>query len=154
MSVMPVVEQSVTIALPPSEVWDFLVDAQNWATWESSVLECEQTSEGPPGVGARWRGVNRVLGKRIQWESEFVEFEPGKGSTSKSVEGGDLTFTATTRLEDVDGGGSTLLTYRLDIDSGIGGIFGKLSDPIVAKAHSRTVRASLDNLADLMTTDN
>ncbi len=75
---------------------------------------------------------------------------PLKVATSKSVES-KVGFTATTRLEEIDGG--TLFTYRVDSESGLGGIFGKLADPIVAKAYSRTVQASLDNLADLLTID-
>lgn len=45
------------------------------------------------------------------------------------------------------------LVHSGDSDSGLGGVFGKLADPIVAKAYLRTARASLDNLADLMATD-
>ncbi|WP_160096548.1 SRPBCC family protein [Rhodococcus sp. T7] len=150
MITMPVVEQSVVIARPASEVWAFLTDAANWPSWEASIVECEQLSDGELGVGTRWRGVNRILGKKLDWGTEFVEYQPEKVATSKSVEG-KFGFTATTRLEEVDGG--TLFTYRVDSESGLGGVFGKLADPIVAKAYSRTMRASLDNLADLLTTD-
>lgn len=147
---MPVVQQSVVIARPASEVWDFLTVAENWPSWEASIVECEQVTDGELGVGTRWRGVNRILGKRFDWVTEFIEYQPGKVATSKSVEG-KIGFTATTRLEEVDDG--TLFTYRVDTESGLGGVFGKLADPIVTKAYSRTVRASLDNLADLLTTD-
>lgn len=82
--------------------------------------------------------------------TEFVEYQPANGATFTSVEG-KIDFTAKARLEEVDGG--TLFTYRVDSESGFGGVFGKLADPIVAKAYSRTARASLDNLADLLTTD-
>ncbi|RZL83584.1 MAG: hypothetical protein EOP32_06975 [Rhodococcus sp. (in: high G+C Gram-positive bacteria)] len=150
MITMPVVEQSVVIARPASDVWSFLVAAENWPSWEASNVECEQITDGELGVGTRWRGVNRILGKRFDWVTEFVEYEPAKVATSKSVEG-KIGFTATTKIEEVDGG--TLFTYRVDSESGLGGVFGKLTDPIVAKAYSRTVRASLDNLADLLTTD-
>ncbi|MFE5708576.1 hypothetical protein CJ179_30550 [Rhodococcus sp. ACS1] len=151
MITMPVTEQSVVIARPASEVWDFLTDAANWPSWEASIVECEQVTDGELGVGTRWRGVNRVLGKRIDWETEFVEYQPGKVATSKSVEGDKIGVTATTRIEEVDGG--TLFTYRVDTESGLGGVFGKLADPLVTKAYSRMMRASLDNLADLLTTD-
>ncbi|MDV7240686.1 MULTISPECIES: SRPBCC family protein [Rhodococcus] len=150
MIAMPVTEQSVVIARPPSEVWNYLTVAENWPSWESSIVECEQLTDGDPGVGTRWRGATRILGKRFEWVSEFVEYQPAKAGVSKSVEG-QIGFTASTRLEEVDGG--TLFTYRVDSDSGLGGIFGKLADPIVNKAYSRTVRASLDNLADLLTTE-
>ncbi|WP_051033812.1 SRPBCC family protein [Rhodococcus sp. JVH1] len=150
MITMPVVEQSVVIARPASEVWSFVTVAENWPSWEASTVECEQLTDGELGVGTRWRGVTRILGRRLDWVTEFVEYEPLKVATSKSVES-KVGFTATTRLVEIDGG--TLFTYRTDSESGLGGIFGKLADPIVAKAYSRTVRASLDNLADLLTID-
>ena len=147
---MPVVEQSVVISRPASEVWDFITTPENWPTWESSIVECDQVTDNPIGVGTRWHGVTRILGKRFDWMTEFTEYQPAKVGTSKSVEG-KFGFTATTKLEEVDGG--TLFTYRVDSESGLGGVFGKLADPLVTKAYSRMMRASLDNLADLLTTD-
>lgn len=146
---MPVVEQSVVIARPASEVWDFLLVAENWPSWDASIIECTQTTEGDPGVGTKWSGVGRILGKRFDWVSEFTEYRPPLATESKAVEG-KIGFTVRTTLEEVDGG--TLFTYRNDSDSGLGGVFGKLADPLVTKAYSRTVRASLDNLADLLAT--
>ncbi|AQA25222.1 polyketide cyclase / dehydrase and lipid transport family protein [Rhodococcus sp. MTM3W5.2] len=76
MITMPILEQSVLIARPASEVWDFLADPANWPSWESSMLEMEQVTDGPLGLGTRWRGVTRVLGKQIDWVAEFTEFDP------------------------------------------------------------------------------
>ncbi len=147
---MPVLEQSVLIARPASEVWDFLADPANWPSWESSMLEMEQVTDGPLRLGTRWRGATRVLGKRIDWVAEFTEFDPPKATVSKSVES-TIDFTTTMRLEEVDGG--TRFTYRTDTEAGLGGVFGKLADLFVTKAAERSQRASLDNLADLLATD-
>lgn len=147
---MPVTEESVVISRPVSEVWDFLTEARNWPSWETSILECEQITDGEIGVGTRWRGVNRLLGKRVDWVTEFTEYEPQKLISGKSVDG-KVDFTNTSKLEETDGG--TRFTYRLETESGLGGIFGKLADPIVSAAYSRVVRASLDNLADLLTAE-
>jgi len=149
--IMPVTEESVVIPRPVSEVWDFLIEAHNWPSWESSMLECEQITDGDVEVGTRWRGVSRVLGKRVDWESEFTEYRPLKATTAKSVDGNKVGFSASTKFEEADGG--TRLTYRLETESGLGGIFGKLADPIVSTAYSRVVRASLDNLSDLLTAE-
>ncbi|MFG1785137.1 SRPBCC family protein [Rhodococcus oryzae] len=150
MITMPVLEQSVLIARPASEVWDFLADPANWPSWESSMLEMEQVTDGPLGLGTRWRGVTRVLGKQIDWVAEFTEFDPPKATVSKSVES-TIDFTTTMRLEEVDGG--TRFTYRTDTETGLGGVFGKLADLFVTKAAERSQRASLDNLADLLAED-
>ncbi|MFC7450677.1 SRPBCC family protein [Rhodococcus daqingensis] len=150
MITMPVLEQSVLIARPVSEVWDYLANPANWPSWESSMIECTQVTDGPIGLGTRWQGVTRVLGRRIDWVAEFTEVDAPKATAAKSLES-TVKFTTTTRLEEVDGG--TRFTYRTDTETGLGGVFGKLADPIVTKAADRSRRASLDNLADLLTAD-
>ncbi|MGW0027794.1 SRPBCC family protein [Rhodococcus sp. NPDC003383] len=145
---MPTTEESVVISRPVSEVWDFLMNPHNWTSWDSSNLECEQITDGGVGVGTRWRGANRILGKRFDWENEFTEYEPHKRAVTKSV-GGKLNFATISKFEETDGG--TRFTYRTESESGLGGIFGKLADPLVNTAYSRMVRANLDNLADLLT---
>ncbi|MDV8008861.1 MULTISPECIES: SRPBCC family protein [unclassified Rhodococcus (in: high G+C Gram-positive bacteria)] len=144
---MPTVEQSVEIALPPKDVWEYIAVAENWPKWENSMVECTQITEGPMGVGSRWHGVSRILGKRLEWTSEFTEYDPPRSSKSTSVES-PVSFSQTMTCEEV--GDGTRVTYRLDSESGLGGVFGKMADPIVTKAFSRTVRVSLENLADIL----
>ncbi|MHA7292186.1 hypothetical protein ACX80V_21510 [Arthrobacter sp. MDT3-24] len=50
--------------------------------------------------------------------------------------------------EPVDGG--THLTYRLEAESGLGGVFGKMADSVIQRARARTVRANLETLAELL----
>jgi plasmid stabilization system protein ParE len=59
-----------------------------------------------------------------------------------------MNFTITNALEPE--GDGTRRTFRIDADSGLGGIFGKLADPLVEKAQARTVRANLETLAELL----
>jgi hypothetical protein len=54
----------------------------------------------------------------------------------------------TIMLEPADGG--TRFSYRVDAASGLGGVFGRLADPIVERAQARTVRANLETLAELL----
>ncbi|MFC4602395.1 SRPBCC family protein [Rhodococcus kronopolitis] len=148
MIAMPVIEQSVVINRPAAEVWDYLTVAENWPSWDSATTDCAQVTDGQLGVGSRWRGVNRTLGRRVNWTAEFTDYDPPNSTAAKSVDS-DVGFTTATRLEEVDGG--TRFTYRIDTETGLGGVFGKLADPFVAKAATRTMRSSLDNLADLLT---
>ena len=48
---MPTVEQSVEIALPPKDVWEYIAVAENWPNWENSMVECKQITDGPDGRG-------------------------------------------------------------------------------------------------------
>ncbi|MEW1810332.1 SRPBCC family protein [Pseudarthrobacter phenanthrenivorans] len=142
---MPVVEESAVIARPPQEVFDFLSKFDNTAAYDSSVTASEQVGDGPVGMGTRGRGTSKILGRRFDWTVEVVEFDPPRRMVSRSVEG-KLNFTVTFTLEPADGG--TRVTQRIDADSGLGGIFGKMADPLVERAQGRTVRANLETLAE------
>jgi uncharacterized membrane protein len=147
---MPVVEESVFIARPPEEVFDYLSKAENLPVWDSSIVRAEQVGADPVGVGTRWRGTSKILGRRFEWTTELTEFDPPRRSSSRSVEG-KLEFTVTILLEPADGG--TRYTYRVDAASGLGGVFGRLADPMVERAQARTVRANLETLAELLAKD-
>lgn len=144
---MPVVEESVVIAQPPEIVFDYLSKAGNLSVWDSSVVEAEQIGTDPVGVGTRSRGTSKILGRRFEWTTEVIEFDPPRRASFRSVKG-NLNFSVTNVLEAVDGG--THYTYRVDAESGLGGIFGRLADPIVERAQARTVRANLGTLAEVL----
>jgi uncharacterized membrane protein len=145
---MPVIEEDVLIARPPQEVFQYLTTTQNLPVWDSSVLESEDVDEGPIHLGAKLRGVSKVLGRRLDWTTEVTELEVPTLATYRSVEG-KLHFTVTYALQPENGG--TRFKYKVEADAGLGGIFGRITDPIVAKAHRRTVRGNLDTLAELLT---
>ncbi len=60
-----------TVARPPEEVFDFLVDLRNAPQWEPNCQEVEKTSDGPIGKGTTFR-AKKGMGRL---ESEIVEFE-------------------------------------------------------------------------------
>lgn len=144
---MPVVEESVVIARSRQEVFAYIVKAENLPIWDSMTIEAEQVGSGEPGLGTRTRGVSRLLGKRMHWTSEVTAFEPDALATYSTV-GGRLKFSATTKLEPAEEG--TRFTYRIEAEPGLAGVFGKMSDPFVASALARTVRANLASLAGLL----
>ena len=144
---MPVVEETIVIARPAVEVFAYLVSAQLLPTWDSSMIECEQLGPDPVGVGTRYRGATKVMGRRFDWITEVTDFETDVVTASRSVEG-TLTFAVSSRLTVVSGG--TSLTYRIEAASGLGGSFGRFMDPIVQKAQAAVVRANLSTLANLL----
>lgn len=144
---MPVIDQSVVIARPAAEVFDFLVHAENLPRWDSSMLECVQVGSDPVAVGTRYRGASKILGRRIDWTTEVIDFVPGVRSQSKSVEG-TLSFTVSYEVSETPEG--TNLRYRLVADSGLGGAFGRAMEPIVEKAQTKIVKGNLDTLVGLL----
>jgi uncharacterized membrane protein len=144
---MPVIDETVTIARPSNEVFDFLMLAENLPRWDTSMLECAQVGGGPVTVGTRYRGASKILGRRIEWTTEVVELVPGASATSRSVDG-PLTFTVTYEVSGSPEG--TTLRYRLAAESGLGGAFGRAMEPIVQRAQGKVVRANLGRLTGLL----
>ncbi len=144
---MPVIEDSIFIAQPPDVVFEYVSKPENLPEWDSSIVQAEQVGTGPVEVGSRARGMSKILGRRFEWTTEVVELDPPRRASFRSVEG-KLNFSVTNVLEPVDGG--TRYTYRVEAESGLGGIFGRLAEPIVERAQGRTVRANLETLADVL----
>ena len=144
---MPVVEESVFIARPPQEVFEFLVKSENVPIWDSSVIHAETVGNAPVGPGTRTKGTSKIVGRKFDWTTEVEEFQPPSRFVSKSVDG-QLDFTITNTLEPE--GDGTRLTFRIDAASGLGGVFGKVADRFVEKAQARTVRANLETLSELL----
>ncbi|MEP7034262.1 MAG: SRPBCC family protein [Dermatophilaceae bacterium] len=144
---MPVFEDTVFIARPPRDVFDFIIESGNLAVWDTSVVTAVKVGTGPVGLGTRTRGTSRIMGKQLEWVTETTEFGPPSRVTYASVEG-QISFVVTNILEPVDGG--TRLTYRVDTGSGLGGVFGRLAEPFIEKAQNRTLRANLEALAQLL----
>jgi uncharacterized membrane protein len=144
---MPVIDETVLIARPAGEVFDFLMAAENLPRWDSSMLECVQVDSAPVTVGTRYRGASKILGRRIEWATEVTQFVPGVRAASQSVEG-PLTFTVSYEVSPAPAG--TTLRYRLAAESGLGGAFGRAMEPIVQRAQAKVVRANLDKLASLL----
>jgi uncharacterized membrane protein len=144
---MPEIDQSIVIARPAAEVFDFLVRAENLPRWDSSILECVQLDAAPVTIGTRYRGASKILGRRVDWTTEVIDFVPGVRSESRSI-AGPLKFTVSYDV-DVAPEGSRL-RYRLAADSGLGGAFARAMDPIIEKAQTKVVKANLAALVQLL----
>lgn len=144
---MPVIEESIFIPKPPQEVFDYVSAPENLPEWDSSIVDAHRLDDGPIEVGTRSKGISKILGRRFQWTTEVTEFEPPRRAVSRG--GGDLTFTVTLNVEPE--GTGTRFTTRIDADSGLGGVFGKVADPLVQKAQARTTRANLETLVEILT---
>ena len=144
---MPTVEESITIDRSPEDVWAFLTATDNLPAFESQITRLTQLTDGDVGLGTRYEGATNVLGRKLEWTTEIVEFEPPTRSRTKSVEG-KLPFEITYTLAP-DGNG-TRFTYRIEAESGLAGLFGRLGDPLVERAQARTVKTNLANLKELL----
>jgi hypothetical protein len=51
------IEESIDIVSPIEKVFTYTMDASSWNQWHSIILESEQTSQGPVGIGTTFRGT-------------------------------------------------------------------------------------------------
>ena len=138
------VEASVVISRPVEEVFAYLNDVRNWPQWNSTILEAEQTSEGPVAVGATARGVSQFLGQRIEWTGEVTEYEPNRKLKEKIISG-PMRMEQTLAFEPVEGG--TRLTIAGEGE--FGGLF-KLAQPVMNRRMKKESEANLANLKDIL----
>jgi cytochrome b len=75
---MKPVELSVVINRPLEECFAYLTDLANDLEWRREWIEAEKTTDGPHGVGARYRLTGALLGRRIATEYATIAYEPNR----------------------------------------------------------------------------
>jgi len=137
-------EISATIKRPVEDVFAVLSNQENSPKWSSASLESKKTSTGPIGVGTTSRSVGKLLGRRIESESEMTEFEPNRKFAAQS-KSGPFPFQSSVTFERIEGGTRVNVT----IEGEPGGFF-KLAEPLMVRMVKRQFQGDLDNLKDLM----
>ena len=137
-------EQSVTINRPIEEVFAFASDLDNQARWRSGLEVAELTSDGPFGVGATYREVDRFLGRKMERSMEVTEFEPNAKCSFKSTSG-PVAFSATILFEAHEGG----TRVSMAADAELGGFF-RVAETMVVRMGRRQMESDMANLKDLL----
>jgi len=141
---MPVVRSEVFIAAPPQEVWSLISDLERGPEWSLVTLECKLSSEGPPGLGSRYRSLNKFVASRVTTEQEIVEWEPPRRMVSQVTEGGESTFTQLCEPE----GEGTVLTMINDF-SVPGALPGFVAERLTAQV-TRTLAGELARIKEVV----
>jgi uncharacterized protein YndB with AHSA1/START domain len=129
------VEQSFTVSRPPDEVFRYMTDPANLASWQTSKVSVEPLTDGPPRSGYRIKERTKV-GLR-QWDQvvEFTEFEPGRAFSTHIVEG-SMPVDGRWTFED-DGRGGTRV--RFVAEGPLTGVM-RLLEPLVQRGVARSFR--------------
>ena len=75
---MTVVENSVEIARPPEVAFDYLSDMRNELKWNPDCQRMEKVTDGPVGLGTRFRAKWRASGVV---EAECLRYDRPRGWT-------------------------------------------------------------------------
>lgn len=143
---MPVVEESIVINKPRTEVFAYAADSENYLHWASTLTAFEATPPGPFQADTTAKGVVRVAGRSVDWTAEMADFEDGVVFGLRSVESA-MPFDYSYRFEDVADG--TRVTFRTDFPDPTG-LFGKLTEPVGLRIYSHGVKTNLANLKALL----
>lgn len=78
---------STTISRPVKQVFDFVSTPENDFQWQYGTLATARLSEGINEVGAFFRSIGHLMGRRVQSTFEVIEYEPNKKYGFKSLSG-------------------------------------------------------------------
>ncbi len=97
---MPLIKGEILIERRAEEVFDFVADECNEPRYNPQMTFVEQVSDGPIGLGSRFRAVVRSGGRPVPMDIEFTAFERpvrlgSRATMSGMVTDGELTFRGT-----------------------------------------------------------
>lgn len=104
---------SVTIARAPEDVFDFVADERNEPRYNPEMTTVQKLTDGPIGVGTRWRATVVSRGRPLSMEIEVTEFSrPARlGSVTRMTTAritGGLTF--------APAAGGTLMSWSWNLE--------------------------------------
>jgi len=96
---MVLIEGEMVIKRPPEEVFDFVADESNEPLYNPRMRRAEQISDGPIGVGTRFRAQTASMGRPVDMVIEFTGYDRPRrieetAHTSAMHLQGSLTFEA------------------------------------------------------------
>lgn len=68
--------REIAVTTPPAAAFTYLSRFANAEQWDPSVVEAEQVTPDPVGLGSRSRLVVAFLGAKVPLEYTIIEFEP------------------------------------------------------------------------------
>ena len=105
-----VVEESIVIHAPPSDVWLEIADHASWPEWFEALDRVEPGTTST-GVG----GTRRVTAQRLAIDEEFTVWDENEHFAFAATSSKLPVLAAlaeSVRLEPVDGGAACKVTYR------------------------------------------
>lgn len=141
------IEVTETVERPIEDVWAYLSDPTALPEWSASTQEVELLSDGELTKGARVRALGRFLGRSIEFVMEVTQYEAPVHLGWRGVEG---PFDTEVEYDLQSVGDSTRIAMRAEAEAGLGGVFGKLLDPVVTAAFRRESQSDLGRLKDIL----
>ncbi|MDE3064985.1 MAG: SRPBCC family protein [Acidobacteriota bacterium] len=137
---MATVTGSISIDRAPESVFDVLAAEELEPRYNPSMLSVEKLTEGPPGVGSRFRARHAPRRRPSEMVIEFTEFDrPRRLASSTTMPWGDVTGA----LDLVATGTGTRLEWTWVVRPRG---FAKVMSPVVGLIGARAERACWEGL--------
>ena len=141
------IDKNVFINRAQQDVFDFITNPANSPKYQSGMQSAEWISDGPAGVGSKWKVVTRFLGRDIEAELEVTDWQPPTINAFKTISG-PIPLEVKVKLEAQDGG--TLLTQTGQVE--LGG-FLKLAQGTLRKQLDLQMDSDLNTLKVILESD-
>ena len=141
---MPAVSVSTPIAAPVAEVFALFTDLKNAPGRVKAIKRIELLTNGPVGVGTRFRETRVMFKRDTTEEMEITEFEPNRRYTV-SADSCGAHFTSTFHFRPEDDG--TVVT--LEINSKPVSLLAKLLSPLAGLMKGMMLKCVQQDLNDL-----
>jgi uncharacterized membrane protein len=102
------IEKSIEIAVPPTHVWAYIVNPQNFLKWSGTLENLELIHETIDGIGTQVRGTFGLMTFII----EVVELVENQKIVTQSIDGDFKSFSQAFQLESCNE--HTCFTYLID----------------------------------------
>jgi uncharacterized membrane protein len=141
------IETSIIINRPVDEVFAAASNMGNLPKWSTATQEADVTSEGPVRRGSTVRLVGTFLGRRIESDAEFTEFEPPR-HFAMATTSGPVAFRNRWTFEPSDGG--TKVTGMNEAETSGFLKMLRIAEPIAVRMGKRQLETDIANLKDLL----
>jgi uncharacterized membrane protein len=151
-------ESSLVINRPIDAVFAYLADIAKGMEWQSELLEVQQTSDGPVGIGTNLREIRRLLGRNMETSFTITDFDPESKLGFKSTSG-PIPMRAYYSLESVSPegvnqeGSVDATRVNMTVEAELTGIF-KMTEPLVVHSAKRQMDADIAKLKEILEAGN
>ena len=137
------ISAEIVINEPREKVAAFASNPDNDPAWIGGIVEAKTLTDPPFGKGTKVARVASVLGRRMEYEPEVVEYEPNALVSMKA----ESPFPMTVRYEVADAAGGTKITIPVQ---GGGSGFYSIAAPLLSMMVRRNVSQDLKRLKELL----
>jgi uncharacterized protein YndB with AHSA1/START domain len=141
---MTVVTASTVIAVPPSEVWKMVMDADHLEDWVTIHRRLVHADEGPPRVGFQMDQQIHMRGVHLEVHWRLVDCRPGELAVWEGR--GPARSRARTEYVLTAENGGTRFDYRNEFRAPLGPVGAIVSRALVRGMPEREATRSLDRL--------